>query len=50
MFYNCMVTSIRVIWKKQVMHENFNNIERWSDDVILYINKKLIPIKKSVVN
>ena len=46
MFYNCMVTSIPVIWKKQVMHENLNNIEHWSDDVILYINKKLIPTEK----
>ena len=46
MFYNCMVTCIPVIWKKQVMHENLNNIEGWSDDVVLYINKKLIPIEK----
>ena len=28
------------------MNENLNNIERWSDDVLLYINKKLIPIEK----
>ena len=28
------------------MHDNLNNIECWSDDVILYINKKLIPIEK----
>ena len=41
-----MLTAIPVIWKKQVMYENLNNIERWSDDIILYINKKLIPIEK----
>ena len=46
MFYNCMLTAVPVIWKKQVMHEKLNNIERWSDDVMLYINKKLIPIEK----
>ena len=28
------------------MHENLNNIERWSDYVIFYITKKLIPIEK----
>ena len=46
LFYNCLVTALPVIWKKKVKYENINNIDRWSDVALLYINNKLIPIEK----